>query len=82
MTVPLAGQIKCVERELRYRRAVYSRRVQRGAMERREAAYELEAMESVLRTLEGKVPEQLEIADGNGPNTYENAAPSDVRGPT
>ena len=49
--VPLATQIRCVERELSYRRRCYPKWVQRGSMEQKKAQYELDAMEAVLATL-------------------------------
>lgn len=50
-TVPIAGQIKAVQREISYRERLYPRWVERGKISEHEAAYELEAMRSVLATL-------------------------------
>jgi hypothetical protein len=47
----LAEQIECVERELRYRRHVYPRRVAAKRMTQVSADRELERMEAVLATL-------------------------------
>lgn len=52
MTVPIARQVECVERELRMRRDVYARRVADGKMKQRKADDEIEAMAAVLATLQ------------------------------
>jgi hypothetical protein len=44
-------QIKCVARELALRRNVYRKRVERGAMTKEVAEYELACMEAVMETL-------------------------------
>jgi hypothetical protein len=44
-------QIECVRRELLYRQRVYARLVARGLMTADVAAYEMDAMNAVLRTL-------------------------------
>lgn len=51
--VPLAEQIACVKREIGMRRKVYPRWVQGGMMTETKAQAETEAMEAVLKTLEG-----------------------------
>jgi hypothetical protein len=51
MTVSIADQIKCVERELALRRNVYPKWVQRGKLTQAKADHELEAMAAVLDTL-------------------------------
>ncbi len=48
----LAIQIECVKRELRIRRQVYPERVARKAMSQAKADQEIEAMASVLETLQ------------------------------
>jgi len=51
MTVPLAGQIEAVEREIAMRKAVYAKRVASKAMKQEKADYEIAAMEAVLNSL-------------------------------
>lgn len=51
--VPIARQVACVERELRYRERVYARRVAAEKMTQAKADDELEAMRAVLATLQG-----------------------------
>ena len=50
--VPISAQIKCVERELTFRRRVYARRVSQGKMTQHKADEELQAMGAVLCTLQ------------------------------
>lgn len=50
--VPLARQIKAVQRELALRQKVYPRLVASGQMAQREADDELEAMRAVLTTVQ------------------------------
>lgn len=50
--VTLGEQIACIERELRLRRQVYTRWVDRGRMRQSEADEELRRMEAVLATLQ------------------------------
>ena len=45
-------QIECVKRELRMRRRVYPRLIEKGKMEVVQAEAELKTMEAVLATLE------------------------------
>lgn len=52
MTVPITRQVECVERELKLRRRVYTRRVIEQKMTQRHADDEIEAMEAVLATLQ------------------------------
>ena len=49
--VPLADQIKCVDREIGMRLRVYPRWVQSGRMKQDEADREIARMEAVLATL-------------------------------
>ena len=49
--VPIAAQIKCVEREIAMRLRVYKRRVDNGQMKQEEADQELRTMRAVLATL-------------------------------
>jgi hypothetical protein len=51
--IPLARQIRCVERELRMREVVYPRRVAERRMQQAEADDELATMRAVLATLKG-----------------------------
>ena len=51
--VGLDHQIKCVMRELSYRRTVYPRLVERGKMTGSAAAKQICHMEAVLETLKG-----------------------------
>ncbi len=60
--IPVAEQIRCVEREIRMRKRVYPRRVMRWAMRAETARQEIAAMEAVaesLREYEGLVGERL-----------------------
>lgn len=50
--VPLADQVACVERELRFRRRVYARRVEQGSMTQAKADQEIRDMEAVLETVQ------------------------------
>lgn len=50
--VTLTEQIKCVRRELDYRRRLYPKWVADGKMTQNEANYEIEAMEYVLNTIQ------------------------------
>ena len=52
MTVPIERQVQCVERELKFRRRVYARRVVEKRMTKTQMDDELEAMEAVLATLQ------------------------------
>jgi hypothetical protein len=49
----LDDQIRCVEREIVMRKAVYPRRVVDGKMSQEKARHELAAMQAVLETLRG-----------------------------
>lgn len=53
VSVSIDDQIKCVERELAFRRRVYERRIGLGKMTRSTANREIESMEAVKATLEG-----------------------------
>jgi len=50
--IPLNAQIACVEREIKMREHVYSRRVQNKKMSQEKADYELQVMRAVLKTLQ------------------------------
>lgn len=49
MIITAADKLQCAERELKYRRRVYGRLVERGKMSQREADRELELMEAIAR---------------------------------
>ena len=51
--IPLEAQVKCVEREIKYRRRVYARRISLGRMSEVFADQQLKLMEAVLETLKG-----------------------------
>jgi len=51
--IPLEAQIKCVEREITYRRRVYARRISMGRMSEIFADQQIKLMEAVLETLKG-----------------------------
>lgn len=50
--VTISEQIKCVRREIDYRKRLYPRWVQDGKITQQEANYQIEAMEYVLNTLQ------------------------------
>lgn len=50
--VPISAQVKCVEREIRFRERVYARRVGEKKMSQAKADEELDAMRAVLATLQ------------------------------
>lgn len=52
--IPIADQIKCVEREIAMRRIVYAKRVGARAMTKETADLELARMEAVLVTLKAQ----------------------------
>ena len=51
--IPLEAQIKCVEREITYRKRVYARRVSMGRMSEVFADQQVALMRAVLETLKG-----------------------------
>ncbi len=51
--VPIDAQIKCVQREIKFRDRVYARRVSMGRMSETFADQQIELMKAVLKTLEG-----------------------------
>jgi len=51
--IPLEAQIKCVEREMTFRRRVYARRISQGRMSEVFADQQIKLMEAVLETLKG-----------------------------
>jgi hypothetical protein len=59
--VTLQRQIRCVERELNFRRRIYERRVQENKMSQSHADDEINAMEAVLATLESVARRQPEM---------------------
>ena len=50
--IPLEAQIKCVQREIKFRERVYARRVSMGRMSETFADQQIELMKAVLKTLE------------------------------
>ena len=50
--IPMEAQVKCVEREIKYRRRVYARRISLGRMSEVFADQQLKLMEAVLKTLQ------------------------------
>ena len=50
--VTISEQIKCVRREIDYRKRLYPRWVQEGKLTQQEANYQIEAMEYVVNTLQ------------------------------
>ena len=61
--IDLNMQIKCIERELKFRKRVYERRVSEGKMTKGTATYEIQAMTEVgkslvrLKALQSRKPE-------------------------
>jgi len=51
--IPLEAQIKCVQREIEFRKRVYARRISKGRMNPTFANQQIELMGAVLKTLEG-----------------------------
>lgn len=51
--IPLEAQIKCVEREITFRRRVYARRISQGRMSEIFADQQIKLMTAVLETLKG-----------------------------
>jgi len=51
--IPLEAQIKCVDREITFRRRVYARRVSMGRMSEVFADQQIALMKAVLKTLRG-----------------------------
>ena len=66
--IPLAVQIKAVEREIAMRKAVYPKRVVAKAMTQERADHEIAAMEAVLETLRNLDP----INGGSNERTANN----------
>ncbi len=50
--IPLVAQIKCVQREIAFRRRVYARRVSMGRMSEVFADQQIKLMGAVLKTLQ------------------------------
>lgn len=61
---PAATKATAIRRELRYRRMVYPKRVEKGAMTKTEAAREIAVFEDILRDYEKLVQsEQLPLGE-------------------
>jgi hypothetical protein len=52
LLVPIDDQVKCIERELKFRARVYARRVVEQKMSKAQADREIETMQAVLATLQ------------------------------
>ncbi len=50
--IPLKAQIKCVEREIKFRKRVYARRISQGRMSEVFADQQTKLMTAVLKTLQ------------------------------
>ena len=59
--VPLAAQIRCLERELRLRERVYPRWILAGRLKQQVADAELAAMAAALATLRGLAAQQTTL---------------------
>lgn len=57
MSISIERQIKCVEREIAYRKRVYPGLIERGRMHQVNADFQIEAMKAVLKTLKALAPE-------------------------
>ena len=57
--ISAADKLACAERELKYRRRVYGRLVERGKMDQREADRELELMEAIAKDYRELVSDEL-----------------------
>ena len=62
--ISLARQIRCVERELSFRKRVYGKRVFEGRMKQKDADEEIEAMTAVLATLQDLTQPDLPLGEG------------------
>ncbi len=51
VSVSLNRQIECIEREIRYRRYVYPKRVAAGKLSQAKADDEIAVMEAIVKTL-------------------------------
>jgi len=51
MEITTSDLVKCVQRELRYRRRVYSRLIDSGKLDERTADHEIACMEELMRRL-------------------------------
>ena len=58
MTISISDQIQCVERELKYRKRVYPRRIKMGHMTQALADRQIEHMTAVLETLRDVMEKQ------------------------
>ena len=69
MSIPLSDQISCVRREIAMRLRVYPRMVETKAMTQAWADYQIEHMQSVLKTLETLLEQEaqpLELFEESG----------------
>ncbi|SIO49647.1 hypothetical protein SAMN05443247_06507 [Bradyrhizobium erythrophlei] len=60
MTITAADKLECAERELRYRRRVYGRLVERGKMTKGQSERELQLMEAIAE-------DYLQLCDEDAP---------------
>lgn len=58
MNITAADKLQCAERELKYRRRVYGRLIERGKMTSREADRELALMEDIAKDYRELVGDQ------------------------
>jgi hypothetical protein len=70
--IPLAGQIKAVEREIAMRKAVYPKRVAAKGMKQETADHEIAAMTAVLATLRGLERREETINEGGSDEPIAN----------
>jgi len=59
--IPLARQIKCIEREIQMREYVYAKRVSETKMTQEKADEEINVMKAVLASLQGIAQPELPI---------------------
>lgn len=55
-TFTIDEKILCIERELNFRKTVYQRRVDKNAMSKSQADYEIGCMESILQDYKEQEP--------------------------
>lgn len=65
--ITIQAQIKCVGREIGFRKIVYEKRVGYGAMTQEEAHREITTMEAVLETLKKQEPNLFNQEDKDLP---------------
>lgn len=61
MTIPLAQQIRCAERELAMRQRVYPNWVAGGRLSQEKADHEIAAMRAIVETLRASQEKQAEL---------------------